>query len=90
MNGTNHLSMIWDGQDKSKTKWGIRFKEFEMMNNLMSWNLALPQFIHNFLAMNILEGGDTSFFRYVSGANPFLYNIKEPKQAEAEVVPSSS
>ena len=31
------------------------------------------------LAMNILVGGDTSFFWYVSGSTPFLYNIKEPK-----------
>ena len=31
----------------SKTIWGIRSQEMKIINNPTSWNLILPQFIHN-------------------------------------------
>ena len=35
--------------------------------------------------MNILEGADTSSLCYVSGSNPFLYNIREPKYKQNDM-----
>ena len=40
----------------------IRFKEFEIMNNLLSWNPILPEFIHNFSSYEcFLRLGHNSF-----------------------------
>ena len=36
-------------------------------------------FIHNFSSYEHLKKGVVSFPLYVSGSNPFAYNIKEPK-----------
>ena len=57
---------ILGSQDISKMIWGIRFQEFEVMNNLISWNMIPPGFIHNFSSYDHFRRGDTSFLWYVS------------------------
>ena len=65
----------------SQTIWGIMFQGFDIINNLISWNLIPPRFILNFSF--ILGGLNTShkgdFILHVLGSNSFLYNIREPK-----------
>ena len=65
----------------SQTIWGIMFQGFDIINNLISWNLIPPRFILNFSL--ILGGLNTShkgdFILHVLGSNSFLYNIREPK-----------
>ena len=59
-----HFCMISGSWDISKTIWGIRFQEFEIMNNLEIWyqrDLCLIS-----LAMNILEGWDISHLKVTS------------------------
>ena len=41
-------SSFWSTKTISKTIWGTRFKDFEIMNNLIYLNLILPRFMHNF------------------------------------------
>ena len=45
--GYKHAT-ISGGQDISKSKWGIRFQKFETLINLISFNIILPRFMHNF------------------------------------------
>ena len=81
-----HLSAIsgsWD-IDIGNTIWGIRFQEFEIINNLISWNLILQQLLHYFSNYEYFKRLDIFHFKgdlvwHVSGSNPFLYNIREPK-----------
>ena len=77
-----HFCIISGSRDISKTIWGIRFQEFEIMNNLEIWYQRDSCLIS--LAMNISEGWDISHFkgdilRRVLSSNPFPYNIREPK-----------
>ena len=39
----NHCNAISGNRGISKTIWGIRFDEFEILNNLISLNLILPR-----------------------------------------------
>ena len=77
-----HFCVILGSRDMSKTIWGISFQGFEIISNLISWNLIPQRFMHNF---SLIFGGlDISHFKgdflwYVSGSNAFLYNIREPK-----------
>ena len=43
-----HFSTISGSQGLSKKIWGTKFQELEIMNNLISLNLILPQYMHNF------------------------------------------
>ena len=67
----------------SKKKCGIRFKEFEKLNNLIFSNLIPPWFMHNFSSNEYFTGlGNIPFkgniLRQVSCSKPLLYNITEP------------
>ena len=77
-----HFCIISGSRDISKTIWGIRFQEFEIVNNFEIGYQRDSCLIS--LAMNISEGWDISQFkghilRRVLSSNPFPYNIREPK-----------
>ena len=85
-----HFCTIAGSQGIRKKICGIRFQEFEKINNLISFNLNPPWFFHDFQAMNILEGWEISHFkddilRHVSCSNPFLYKITEPKNKQNDM-----
>ena len=58
-------------QDISKTIWGIVSQKVEIMNNQISWNLILLQFMHNCSTYQISHfQGD--ILRHALSSTPFL------------------
>ena len=43
-----HFCTISGSHGLSKKIWGTKFQEFEIKNNLISLNLILPRYMHNF------------------------------------------
>ena len=76
-----HFCTILGSRDIGKMIWGIRFQEFEVMNNRISWNMIPPGFIHNFSSYEhfIRRGYILPLVCFRPDSNPFLYNMREPK-----------
>ena len=74
-----HFCTISGNRGISKAIWGIRFQEFKMMDNLISWNLIPQGFIHNFSSYEHFRSWGYILPSVCLRYNPFLYNIRELK-----------